>query len=88
MYWYWRFKRLFAIYIELSASIGSRPFINIRREYNELIVEIPYGYVIITPRQKLLDEHRRNIRRLKHGNDNDEKRNRELSGAPSRASKN
>jgi len=88
MFWYWRLSRLFAIYAEFSKSIGARPFINIRRAYNELIVEIPYGYVIITPRQTLLDECRFINEHSKHEKDNDEKRNRRLPCTPARATKN
>jgi len=88
MHWYWRYKRLFAIYIELSKAIGMRPFLKIRRIQNELMIEISYGYVIITPRQILLNEHLAHKNRRAHGMSNHEKRDRRILNAPARATKN
>ena len=77
MAWYWRFKRLFAIYIEFSKDIGSHPFINMQHINNELMIEIPYGYVIITPRHILLNEHAAYTTRI-HEMSKHEKRDRRL----------
>lgn len=81
MQFYWRHKRLFAIYTEFSKALGSRPFFKCQRIHQELIVEIPYGCVIITPANRLLVEHSAPRYEQKHGMRKHEKTNRRLSGA-------
>lgn len=87
MYWYWRLKSVFAIYMELSKGIGPKPFLKARRIQNELMIEIPYGYVIITPRHILLNELTARHQRA-HGMRKHETRDRKLFRTAPRATKN
>lgn len=50
---YWRIKSLFAIYMEFSKALGPLPLFSIKNMEKELIVEIPYGYVIMTHAKKI-----------------------------------
>ena len=85
---YWRFKRLFAVYIEFSKEFGCSPFLRIKNIKNELIVEIPYGYVIITPRTILLNEHPAYQQKREDGMSIHEKRDRGILGASTGITKN
>ena len=90
MQWYWRYKWRFAIYIEISKKLGIRPLFSKKRINQELIFEIPYGYAIITPQHKLLNERNATINRSickKHGKKRDEKRNRGILGTLTGTSK-
>ena len=89
---YWRHNLLFAIYMEFSKDLGLRPYWKYRRIQKELMIEIPYGYVIITPARRLLGEYkvensaRQNGQR--HGMRKHEKRDRRLFGTLKGATKN
>ena len=85
---YWRLKRLFAGYLEISKELGPRPLINIRWVDRELIIEIPYGYVIITFAGKLRSEHPVYTGRSKQGMSKHEKRDRRFSNTPAGITKN
>lgn len=85
---YWRIARLLAIYIEFSKGLGPAPFFKKQCMEKELIVEFPYGYVIITPRCRLQTERAKNITSQKYGNTTDEKRNKKLSGTLARITNN
>ncbi len=88
MQYYWRYNRLFAIYAEFSKALGPRPYWKYRRIHQELIIEIPYGYVIITSASRLLGEHSALKYGQKHGIRKNEKRDRRLSTTSARTTKN
>lgn len=73
---HWRHNRLFAIYTEISTKLGARPFFKYERIHQELIVEFPYGYVIITPATRLQKERYALLTsEQEHGMRKNEKRN-------------
>lgn len=88
MQYYWRHNSLFAIYAEFSKTLGPRPYWKYRRIHQELIIEIPYGYVIITSAKRLLSEHPALNYGQEHGMRKNEKRDRRLSRASTGTTKN
>lgn len=71
---YWRYRRKFAVFIEISYALGAAPICCIQNVQNELIVEIPFCTVILTPSHRLRIEYRNTGQETKPH----EKRNRRL----------
>lgn len=85
---YWRYKRLFAYYMEFSKAFGPTPMLNIKKVNHELIIEIPYGCVIITHAKKLRSEHLALLAMDTQRMSKHEKRNRRFPGIASRTTEN
>jgi hypothetical protein len=56
MFAYVKYGKRFAVFAELSRSLGARPFFALNTCNGETILNIPYGQVILTPGWKLVAE--------------------------------
>lgn len=85
---YGRFGTKLAMYVEIAKSLGISPYWRIQNIHGELIVEIPYCTVILTPEARLRDEY--TLKRPKKWSraKPNEKRNRRLSTTSARITKN
>lgn len=59
MFAYVKYGKRFAVFAELSRSLGPRPFFAWNTCNGETILNIPYGQVILTPGWKLKAEAER-----------------------------
>ncbi len=80
---YLRIKRLLAVYIEVDKDLGKIPILEYTDMQGELIIQLPYITVILSPPQILRMEEQRFTSGHKH-----DKRNKGILAPPARATKN
>ena len=61
---YMRCRQIFAVYAEISAQLGLKPFFKIERQRGEMILHIPYVEIIFTPSSVLKTEYTKEKRNL------------------------
>lgn len=84
MHLYWRLWTAFAVYIGITKDFGIKPIWHLEKFGSELIVELPYTSIVMTPAKILRAQQNKTKSEIKP----DEKRDRGLSTTPAGATKN
>lgn len=64
---YIRYKNIFAVFAEISLQLGLKPFFKFKRIGCEIIIHMPYGFIILTPRSALVAERAEMNEPVEHG---------------------